>query len=194
MNTSVEVFLRLFTFFSKLYDTVSEYMYITKQGIYDAHTPSKWIFSTANTYPCFVNDSWNLYSLTPRVYYPATNKFYVTDANSKITLDIVTANITGPIEHDMSSFLYKVSWSSEYYPPSLYEIVLVYLATEKIYVSYDVLDTCTLTVLTSDAEEITINLGSYHAKKPFRKWDMLTISSNSSTSSTNTSSNDLKID
>lgn len=166
----VEICINLFTYFSKTYDYLYDILNTTKQGIYDAHTPGKWIFTTANTYPCFANDSWNVYE-TPRVYYPATNKFY-THSSSKITLDIVIANISGPIEHDISSFLYKTSWSSDH-PPSLYELVLVYLATEKIFVPYELLDTCTLSVVTSDADIIDIKLGSCKAKRPFRTWDIL---------------------
>jgi hypothetical protein len=85
----------------------------------------------------------------------------------KITIDIVTAELTTPsITYDLSSFFYSVKWYSS--APSLYELVLLYLLHNKICLSTDMLNSYTLTLLTSDAEEHSIDMNSPLAKQSFR--------------------------
>lgn len=85
----------------------------------------------------------------------------------KMTLDVVTAELKTPsTTYDLSSFFYSVKWYTT--APSLYELVLLYLLHEKICLSTDMLNSYTLNILTSDAEECVIDLDSPLAKQSFR--------------------------
>jgi hypothetical protein len=155
------------------YDFLCKFLQTTLQGIQDAHSESRWIFSSPNTYPISVKHSWNVTDLSSsRVYYPATNKFGKV-SDSKSYADIITVILSGEnFTHDLSLFLYLVNWPSDTaVPPSVYELVLLSLMTEKIYVPYEKLDTYSLDVMKYDGYELTINLSSEFVKKPFRGWD-----------------------
>jgi hypothetical protein len=173
MNTWSLYLLEIFTFVTQTYDVVVSYVKTTVDGIYDAHTEKGLIISSLNTYPCLINKTWEIVEspVRSRIFYPLTNKFYSKIPASKVSVDIVTANLVGDsFNKDMSLFLYEVSWALGSNPPTLYELVILYLYKEKIYIPYDILDTYTLDVLTSDAEEISIELSSNLAKEPFFGW------------------------
>ena len=155
------------------YDYVCKFLETTLQGIRDAHSESTWIFSSPNTYPISVKDSWDVNDLSScRVYYPATHKFSNV-SDSKSYADIITIRLLGEnFTHDLSAFLYLVNWPANMaVPPSVYELVLLSLMTEKIYVPYEKLDTYSLDVMTYDGSQLTIQLSSEFVKKPFRGWD-----------------------
>lgn len=163
------MFLNLLIKLSTAYDYVSNIITVTLQGIYDAHTDDIFVLETANAYPLVVKDSWELHSDSSRVFYPNTCKFYKTGETKKYA-DVVTAFVTGDdFTYDLSSFLYNACWSDN--PPSLYELLLVALVKNKTYVSHETLSKCSLSVLTSDVEEFTLELTSEFARKPFRGWE-----------------------
>jgi hypothetical protein len=155
------------------YDYLSRFIQTTLQGIQDAHSESTWIFSSPNTYPLPVKDSWKGIDLSSsRVYYPATHKFSKL-SDSKSYADIITVSLSGEnFTHDLSAFLYLVNWPADMeVPPSIYELVLLSLMAEKIYVPYEELDTYSLDIMKYDGYELTIRLSSEFVKKPFRGWD-----------------------
>jgi len=173
MNTWSLCLLEIFTFITQTYDGVVSYVKTTVDAIYSAHYEKGLVLSSRNTYPCLIDERWEIIedSVEDRIFYPSSNKFYLNTPPSKMSIDIVTANLTGDcVEADMSLFLYEVSWAAGSPPPTLYELVILYLYKEKIYVPYYILDTYTLTVLTSDAEELNIKLSSTFAKEPFISW------------------------
>ena len=146
------------------------------ESISDAYREKSWVFASRNSYPVITSSQWYVSAIwaelllsksRPLIYYPATQSFYHTGASDKRTLDIVTAEVSSPLGklYDMSSFLYSVTWYSN--PPSIYELVLLFFVHKKVCVLTDVLDGYTLTVLTSDAEELVIPLSSPFAKEPF---------------------------
>jgi len=139
------------------------------EAVYDAYQPKSWAFTTRNAYPTIVNSRW---SIDPSIdtYSPDTYSFGQSTSDSK-SIDIVTAQIeaANKTTFDMSSFLYSVRWYDS--PPSLYELVILYFLHQKICLSTDLIDTYTFTALTSEGEDITIQLGSASAKKPFRGWN-----------------------
>ena len=149
-----------------LYDTICE-----------AYTTKLWVFAARNTYPVITSSTWYISALwsdllvtkkKPLIYSPSTSSFYQTEHCDALTLDCVTAELSSPCGklYDMSSFFYSVKWYSN--PPSIYELVLLFLLQKKICTSMEVLDTYSLTILTSDAEEVLIPLSSRLAQLPFR--------------------------
>lgn len=139
------------------------------QAVYDAYCPKKWVFTSRNAYPVLLNTNWTIDSSIDLLYCPATYTFLDSVSESH-SLDIVTAEIETANKNifDMSSFLYSIRWHGV--APSLYELVILFFLHEKICLSTDLIDTYKLTVLTSDAEEHVIPLGSAIAKKPFHGW------------------------
>ena len=139
------------------------------EAVYDAYQPKKWAFTTRNAYPTIVNSRW---SIDPSVdtYSPDTYTFIESTSDSH-SLDIVIAQVetANKATFDMSSFLYSVRWYDS--PPSLYELVILYFLHNKICLSTDLIDTYTFTALTPDGEDISVELGSAFAKKPFRGWN-----------------------
>jgi hypothetical protein len=114
-----------------------------------------------------VSSAWKIDPTATLVYSPATFAFFELGISDKFTLDIVTAELHTPSGvHDLSSFFYSVKWYAT--GPSLYELVLLYLMHERVCVTSSVINTYSLTVLTSDAEEHTIELNSPLAKQTFR--------------------------
>jgi len=153
-------------------DSVS-YLY---ESISDAYREKSWVFASRNCYPVVTSSQWYVSAIwaelllsksKPLIYYPATQNFYHTGNLGKRSLDIVTAEVSSPLGklYDMSSFLYSVTWYSN--PPSIYELVLLFFVHKQVCILTDVLDGYTITVLTSDAEEIVIPLSSPFAKEPF---------------------------
>jgi len=167
----MNIMFTLLTKLSTTYDAISKCIKTTLQGIYDAHSEVTWIFTSPNTYPLIVNSSWNITNAL-RIYYPSTFRFYKI-SNSKAYADIITVNIRlGDIEYDISTFLYATSWSSEMdVPPSLYELLLLYLMKEKTYIPYETLNCSFLNVLTCEGIPMKILLDSEFAKKPFYGWE-----------------------
>ena len=150
------------------------YLYET---ICEAYTTKLWVFAARNTYPVITSSAWYVSALwsdllvtkkKPLIYSPSTSSFYQTEHCHALTLDCVTAELSSPCGklYDMSSFFYSVKWYSN--PPSIYELVLLFLLQKKICTSMEVLDTYSLTILTSDAEEVLIPLSSRLAQQPFR--------------------------
>jgi len=133
--------------------------------VYEGYSAKRWIFAERNAYPVMLSSSWRAEPLM-LTYDPATFTFGQ-GTGDKMSLDIVTAELKTPsITYDMSSFLYSVKWYSS--APSLYELVLLFLLHEKVCLSAVMLESYTLIVLTSDAEEHTIELGLPLAKQSFR--------------------------
>jgi len=158
-----------FLYISKVYDAASKVYETTKEAILNARAEVYWVISSPNTYPSVVNDLWYIEGDENRIFYPTTHKFYKT-SDAKASLDIVIATVNGKtLSHNLSSFLYKVSWL-ESNPPSLYELVLLSLMSDKMYIPHSVLADCSLAILTSEADELIIPLNSELAKKPFRGW------------------------
>jgi len=134
--------------------------------VYEGYTTKRWIFAERNTYPVILSSSWRSEPLM-LTYDPATFTFGQGVAD-KETLDFVTAELKTPsMTYDLSSFFYSVKWYSSAPAPSLYELVLLFLLHEKTCLSIDMLNSYTLHILTSDAEEVVIELGSPLAKQPF---------------------------
>jgi hypothetical protein len=140
------------------------------QAVYDAYCTKTWVFTTRNVYPVLLNSTWTVDSSVVLQYSPDTHTFLDSTPESQ-SLDIVTAEIETANKNtfDMSSFLYSIRWHGV--APSLYELVILFFLHEKICLSTDLIDTYKLTVLTSDAEERVIPLGSAIAKKPFHGWN-----------------------
>jgi hypothetical protein len=132
----------------------------------EGYRKKHWVFSQRNTYPLIVSSSWTIESQV-LTYSPETYTFNH-GTGDKITLDVVTAEITTPSGklYDLSTFFYSVKWYSR--APSLYELVLLYFLHEKICLTNDMIDSFTLTVMTSDAEEHEIPLEGALAKDSFR--------------------------
>ena len=150
------------------------YLYET---ICEAYSTKLWVFAARNTYPVITSSAWYVSALwsdllvmkkKPLIYSPSTSSFYQTEQGQGLTLDCVTAELSSPCGklYDMSSFFYSIKWYSN--PPSIYELVVLFLLQKKICTSMEVLDTYSLTILTSDAEEVHIPLSSTLAKEPFR--------------------------
>ena len=139
------------------------------EAVYDAYQPKIWAFTTRNAYPTIVNSRWSIDSSID-TYSPDTYSFAESPSDSQ-SIDIVTAQIetANKTTFDMSSFLYSVRWYDS--PPSLYELVILYFLHQKVCLSTDLIDTYTFTALTSEGEDITIQLGTASAKKPFRGWN-----------------------
>jgi hypothetical protein len=136
---------------------------LLREGYREKH----WVFTQRNTYPVMVSSAWTIESQV-LTYSPETG-FGQGTAQDKNTLeDVVTAELTTPSgkSYDLSTFFYSVKWYSA--APSLYELVLVYFLHEKICLSTDMIDSFTLTVMTSDAEEHDIPLEGALAKASFR--------------------------
>ena len=137
--------------------------------IYEGYAKKRWVFTQRNAYPSIVSSTWRTDALIPS-YDPAT--FTVGEGTGdKIMVDVVTAELNTPsITYDLSSFFYSVKWylTTPSPAPSLYELVLLYLLHEKICVSTNTIDSYTLTVLTSDADEHVIEMNSPLAKQSFR--------------------------
>lgn len=133
--------------------------------VYEGYSTKRWVFAERNTYPVMLSSSWRREPLM-MAYDPAT--FTVgSGLTDKMTLDVVTAELKTPsTTYDLSSFFYSVKWYTT--APSLYELVLLYLLHEKICLSTDMLNSYTLNILTSDAEECVIDLDSPLAKQSFR--------------------------
>jgi len=139
------------------------------EAVYDAYQPKIWAFTTRNAYPTIVNSGWSIDSSID-TYSPDTYTFIDSSSESQ-SIDIVIAQIetANKTTFDMSSFLYSIRWYHS--PPSLYELVILYFLHQKICLSTDLIDTYIFTALTSEGEDITIELGSAFAKKPFRGWN-----------------------
>ena len=138
------------------------------EAIYDAYQPRVWAFTTRNAYPAIVNSRWSIDSID--TYSPDTYTFAESTSDSQ-SIDIVIAQVetANKATFDMSSFLYSVRWYDS--PPSLYELVILYFLHQKVCLSTDLIDTYKFTALTSDGEDISLELGSAFAKKPFRGWN-----------------------
>ena len=140
------------------------YLYET---VCEAYRPKSWIFTTRNEYPVMVSSAWKIDPTATLVYSPATFAFFELGISDTFTLDIVTAELRTPSgTHDLSSFFYSVKWYAT--GPSLYELVLLYLMHERACVTTSRVNTYSLTVLTSDAEEHTVEMNSALAKQTFR--------------------------
>lgn len=170
MNIYTQYALHVFTYVTKTYDYMHDIMKITVQGIYDAHTPSMWIFSKSNSYPLILNTKWAGDLENATIYYPNTHTFYK-ETTKKISMDIALASIkeSNGDTIDISLFLYKLSWDSTYIP-SLYEIILLYYMHSNTYVPHELLETYKVNILTSDVEVIEVALSSSFAKEPFKGW------------------------
>ena len=133
--------------------------------VYEGYSTKYWAFAKRNSYPIIVSSSWKKEEVM-LTYSPDTFMFGEL-IGDKITLDVVTAELKTPYStYDLSSFLYSVKWGSV--APSLYELVLLYLLHEKICLSIDMLDLCSLNILTSDADEHVVEMNSVLAKQSFR--------------------------
>ena len=147
-----------------LYGIQSAALYFL-ETVYEGYREKRWVFAERNAYPVMLSSIWRTEPLMI-TYDPATFTFGQGIAD-KQSLDIVTAELKTPsTTYDLSSFLYSVKWYLA--APSLYELVLLYLLHEKTCLSTDMLDSYTLHVLTSDAEEVVIDLHSPLAKQSFR--------------------------
>ena len=164
-----------------LYSIQSNVSYLV-ETVYEGYREKRWIFPQRNAYPVMTSSSWNnrdaaiplrngclaLYSVQGAMltYYPEKYTFAPSDSD-KISLDIVTAELTTPFGvYDLSSFFYSVKWYLA--APSLYELVLLFFLHEKLCLSTYTLDSSSLTILTSDAEEHVIEMNSVVARQPFR--------------------------
>jgi hypothetical protein len=137
------------------------------ETVCDAYRPKSWIFTTRNEYPVMVSSAWTIDPTATLVYSPNNFAFFELGISDKFTLDIVTAELKTPSGvHDLSSFFYSVKWYAT--GPSLYELVLLYLMHERICVTTSIVNSFSLTVLTSDAEEHTIEMNSALARQSFR--------------------------
>jgi hypothetical protein len=146
-----------------LYSIQSNVSYLV-ETVYEGYREKRWVFAQRNAYPIMTSSSWTNSDILS--YYPATYTF-APAASDKISLDIVTAELNTPFgAYDLSSFFYSVKWHMN--APSLYELVLLFLLHEKLCLSTSTLDSSSITVLTSDAEEYVIEMNSVVAKQTFR--------------------------
>jgi hypothetical protein len=155
--------------------TVKESVLFLVESVCEAYRTKSWVFTTRNAYPVMLSSTWNVDTSIQLVYLPDRKAFLENAAYDKQTVDSVTAEVKTPkgTVYDMSSFLYDIKWYNV--PPSLYELVLLYFLHEKICVSTDTLNTYTLTLLTSDAEELIVPLHSPPAQSPFRGFHGLKV-------------------
>lgn len=158
-----------------LYSIQSNVSYLV-ETVYEGYREKRWVFAQRNAYPVMTSSSWTNSDAAGNgclsvqgdmlTYYPATYTF-APAASDKKSLDIVTAELNTPFgAHDLSSFFYSVKWHMN--APSLYELVLLFLLHEKLCLSTSTLDSSSITVLTSDAEEYVIEMNSVVAKQTFR--------------------------
>ena len=159
---------------NSLYSVKESVLYLV-ESIYDAYRLKSWVFTTRNAYPVMLSSTWNVDTTINLIYSPDRKAFFENEAYDKQTVDSVTAEVKTPngTIYDMSSFLYAVKWYNV--PPSLYELVLLYFLHEKICISTATLNTYTLTLLTSDAEEVVLSLDSPSAQSPFRGFQGLKV-------------------
>ena len=133
--------------------------------VYEGYSTKYWAFAERNAYPITISSSWKREH--QMLTYSPDTFIFGQGIGDKFALDVVTVELKTPSStYDLSSFLYSVKWFSV--APSLYELVLLYLVHEKICLSTDTLDSSSLTVLTSDAEEYVIEMNSVLAKQTFR--------------------------
>jgi len=145
--------------------SIKESFFYAVELLQEGYREKQWVFAQRNTYPVMVSSAWTIES---QVLTYSPEKGFGQGTGDKSTLDVVTAELTTPSgkSYDLSTFFYSVKWYST--APSLYELVLLYFLHEKICLSTDMIDSFTLTVLTSDAEEHEIPLEGALAKASFR--------------------------
>jgi len=137
-------------------------------SICDIYATKTWVFTTDNAYPVVTSSSWKTRAY--RFYSPETHQFK--GDGHRTTVDSVTAELHGDKVYDLSSFFYSVKWST---PPSLYELVLLYLMHEKICISTAIVDSYILTIMDSNGDDHTILLSSTFAKDPFYGFEGLKV-------------------
>jgi hypothetical protein len=146
---------------------IKESVVFLYETICDSYTKKTWAFASRNSYPVSVSSKWGVDASISLQYDPSTNTFHKHAMSQRNLLDIVTAEITtiNGKTFDLSSFFYSIRWFD--IEPSLYELIILYFMHENLCMSTELLDTYTLTVLTSEAEEHVIPLNSLIAKRPF---------------------------
>jgi hypothetical protein len=158
----------------------TEFTRKTVRGILDAHSTKHWIFRERNECPWPINkgDDENpvVQFTTLATWVPSHSRLYFKEGGTHTNHsfhDVVLAELYNrdkSLQYDMSSFFHEFSWRSVEMSPSLYEVVLLYCLTNKLFFSKLQLSGFTLEVLTAEGETIYQRLDSTRSYSSFDGW------------------------